>query len=68
MTSLVRAAKLQAFTAGCAAAAVFYVYTKVRICYSAAGAPHPARFRPQQGRRRRACGGGRAASYTDRLC
>lgn len=49
MTSLVRAAKLQAFTAGCAAAAVFYVYTKVRRCYSAAGAPRPARVRPQQG-------------------
>lgn len=30
MTSLVRQAKLQAFTAGCVTAAALYVYTKVR--------------------------------------
>lgn len=48
MTSLVRQAKLQAFTAGCVATAALYVYTKVSRCCWSDGMPRHARFRPRR--------------------
>lgn len=54
MTSLVRQAKLQAFTAGCVTAAALYVYTKVGCGCRGAGESRHARFLDE---RRRVLGG-----------